>query len=131
MVLLVLFVGGLLGLCLLKPDDELLHLVLLALVLMVLLVLFVGGLLGLCLLKPDDELLHLVLLALVLMVLLVLFVGGLLGLCLLKPVDELLHLLHEDGPALGDVAVFVPLEDNLLAEHLGLVEQQDDLVEAL
>lgn len=71
------------------------------------------------------------LLALVLMVSLVLFVAGLLGLCLLKPVDELLHLLHEDGPALGDVAVLVPLEDNLLAEHLGLVEQQDDLVEAL
>ena len=53
------------------------------------------------------------------------------GLCLLKPVNELLHLLHEHGPALGDVAVLVPLEDDLLTEHLGLVEQQDDLVEAL
>ena len=53
------------------------------------------------------------------------------GLCLLEPVYELLHLLHEDGPALGDVAVLVPLEDHLLAQHLGLVEQQDDLVEAL
>jgi len=29
------------------------------------------------------------------------------------------------------VAVLVPLEDDLLTEHLGLVEQQDDLVEAL
>ena len=58
-------------------------------------------------------------------------IGGLTRLCLLKPVDELLHLLHEDGPALGDVAVLVPLEDHLLAEHLGLVEQEDDLVEAL
>ena len=58
-------------------------------------------------------------------------VGRLTGLCLLKPVDELLHLLHEDGPALRDVAVLVPLEDDLLAKHLGLVEQQDDLVEAL
>ena len=58
-------------------------------------------------------------------------VCGLTGLGLLKPVDELLHLFHEDGPALGDVAVLVPLEDDLLAKHLGLVEQQDDLVEAL
>ena len=46
------------------------------------------------------------------------------GLCLLEPVNE-------DGPALGDVAVLVPLEDHLLAQHLRLVEQQDDLVEAL
>ena len=43
---------------------------------------------------------------------------GLTGLCLLKPVDELLHLLHEDGPALGDVAVLVPLEYDLLAQDL-------------
>lgn len=77
------------------------------------------------------KILHPVLLARVLEILLVLFIARLLGLCLLKPVDELLHLLHEDGPTLGDVAVLVPLEDHLLAEHLGLVEQEDDLVAAL
>ena len=56
---------------------------------------------------------------------------GLTGLCLLKPVNELLHLLHEDGPALGDVAVLVPLEDHLLAQDLSLVEEKHDLVETL
>ena len=50
---------------------------------------------------------------------------------MLQPFDELLHLIHEDSPALGCVAIFVPLENHLLGEHLSLVEQQDDLVEAL
>merc|ERR1719195_2246927 len=62
---------------------------------------------------------------------LVFFVAGFLGLGLLQPVDELLHLLHEDSPSLGNVAVLVPLEDNLLAEDLSLVEEEHDLVEAL
>ena len=50
---------------------------------------------------------------------------------MLQPFDELLHLIHEDSPALGCVAILVPLENHLLREHLSLVEQQDDLVEAL
>merc|ERR1712038_1414298 len=62
---------------------------------------------------------------------LVFFVAGFLGLGLLQPVDELLHLLHEDGPPLGNVVVLVPLEDDLLAEDLSLVEEEHDLVEAL
>ena len=52
-------------------------------------------------------------------------------LCLLKPVDELLHLVHEDSPPLGNVSILVPLEDDLLAQHLSLVKQEYDLVEAL
>ena len=50
---------------------------------------------------------------------------------MLQPLYELLHLIHEHSPPLGGVAVLVPLEDHLLAQHLRLVEQQDDLVEAL
>ena len=50
---------------------------------------------------------------------------------MLQPFNELLHLIHEDSPALGCVAILVPLENHLLGEHLSLVEQQDDLVEAL
>ncbi len=50
---------------------------------------------------------------------------------MLEPLYELLHLLHEDGPAAGGVAVLVPLEDDLLGEHVRLVQQQHDLVEGL
>ena len=56
---------------------------------------------------------------------------GLTRLGLLEPINELPHLLHEDGPALGDVAVLVPLEDHLLAQDLSLVEEKHDLVETL
>ena len=50
---------------------------------------------------------------------------------MLQPLNKLLHLIHEDSPALGGVAILVPLEDHLLGQHLSLVEQQYDLVEAL
>ena len=50
---------------------------------------------------------------------------------MLQPLNKLLHLIHEHGPPLGGMAVLVPLEDNLLGQHLSLVEQQYDLVEAL
>ena len=53
------------------------------------------------------------------------------GLCLLEPLHKLLHLVHEDSPTLGNVTVLVPLEDNLLGEHLGLVEEHHDLLERL
>ena len=52
-------------------------------------------------------------------------------LSLLKPVNELLHLFHEDSPALRDMAILVPLQDDLLTQHLSLIEQEHYLVEAL
>ena len=52
-------------------------------------------------------------------------------LCLLQPLNELLHLVHEDSPPLRHVPILVPLEDDLLAQHLSLVKQEHDLVEAL
>ena len=50
---------------------------------------------------------------------------------MLQPLYKLLHLVHEDCPTLGDVTVFVPLEDNLLGEDLSLVEEHHDLLERL
>ena len=53
------------------------------------------------------------------------------GLSLLQPLNKLLHLVHEYGPALGDVSVLVPLEDDLLGQDLSLVEEHHDLLERL
>ena len=50
---------------------------------------------------------------------------------LVQPVYELLQLLHGDSPPIGYMTILVPLEDHLLTEHLSLVKQEQDLVEAL